>query len=301
MNDAVPVWVWLPGTVEPVQAATLQPEADGYRFSYLTRYAGGAKAPRPPQSVPLDPVALRFKTSGAATKLPGVIHDAKPAGYGQDRLNDRLNPRYQRDLTELELLEEGPADGVGAIEVCRHIDRKLAWRASPIAGLDEELERLEDGAPASRAMRRANGDVGTSAGGERPKATFVDQGRQWIVKMQDRGDRQGLPAMEFTTMTLASRAEITVPRIALRHVGPHQAFMVERFDRAGDPARPQRQLFASAHTVLQLPASAVRGDARRSYLFLADRMRVWCRGADQRTGLKAMWTRWSTMCAMPSV
>src|SRR3989344_4971090 len=79
----------------------------------------------------------------------------------------------------------------------------------------EELAGLEDDAPASRAMRRANQDEGTSAGGERPKATFSFMDKMWLVKMQDRGDRQGMPAMEFTTMRLAALAEITARRMVV--------------------------------------------------------------------------------------
>ena len=279
MSEPTPVWVWPPSQAEPVHAASLAPDGDLYRFTYQPGYMGGPKDARS-GGVPLDPVQLRLKKGGGHVTqgLPGVIADAKPAGYGQDRLNARLSAQYQRDLTDMELLEEGPADGVGAIEVCHDIERKLAWHAAPISQLQDELGKLEDDAPASRAMRRANGDIGTSAGGERPKSTFVDQGRLWLVKMQDRGDRQGMPAMEFLTMTLASQAQVRTPTVQLRTVGPHQAFMVARFDRTGDPRKPLRHLFASAQTVLQLPLASVRGDPRRSYLQLADRMRVWCKG-----------------------
>lgn len=64
---AVPVWVWLPGSAEPVLAG----------------------------------------------ELAGVIRDAKPAGYGADRLDAQAG----RALTALELLERGVPDGVGAVEV----------------------------------------------------------------------------------------------------------------------------------------------------------------------------------------
>jgi len=291
--ESTPVWVWLPQAVEPVQAATLSQQGGRYRFEYLRSYLSGSAIPADRPA--LDPVQLRLKQATVATaELPGVIFDARPAGYGQDRLNAQLHARYQRELTDLELLEMGPADGVGAIEVCNDIDRKLRWTAPAIDQLEYELARLEEGAPGSRAMRRANGDAGTSAGGERPKATFADQGRLWLVKMQDRGDRQGMPAMEYTTMALAAQAGIHAAAVRLRTVGPHQALMVQRFDRAGDPAHPQRSLFASAHTVLQLPAAAVRGHALRSYLVLADRMRIWGRSADPSRlarQLQELWQR----------
>lgn len=127
-------------------------------------------------------------------------------------------------------------------------------------------------------IRRVNGDAGTSAGGERPKATFEHEGKLWLVKMQDRGDLPCMPAREFVAMSLAGSVGLTVSQIALRTHAAHQVFMIERFDRDGDPACPQRRLFASAHAVLQLAPSAVRGDPRRSYLHLADAMRRWGAG-----------------------
>ena len=287
MSDAVPVWVWPPGATEPVQAADLEPQGEErFRFAYRASYTD---APRP---VPLDPVSLRLKKGQVFGRLPGVIMDAKPAGYGQDRLNAALNGKYKRDLTDLELMEEGPGDTVGAIETCFNIDKKIRWKANPIEALCIEVQKLEAGAPPSRAMRRANGDVGTSAGGERPKATFESDGRLWLVKMQDRGDRQGMPAMEYVAMALASTAGITVPPLQLKSIGTHQAFMIERFDREGSPASPRRHLFASAHTVLQLPFGTTRDDDRRSYLVLADRMRVWCRGSVHlEMQLQQLWKR----------
>jgi len=287
MNNAVPVWVWLPGATAPIEAAELVAQGDErYRFAYQPGYIGWQ------EPLALDPIHLRLKKAPVVGRLPGVIMDAKPAGYGQDRLNAILNSKYNRDLTDLELMEEGPGDTVGAVEACEGIDRKMRWKANPIEALRHEIEKLETDAPASRAMRRANGDAGTSAGGERPKATMQNDGRLWLVKMQDRGDRQGLPAMEHVTMSLASKAGICVPPVQLISVGPHQAFMIERFDRQGNPDAPQRHLFASAHTVLQLQPEATRGDERRSYLFLADRMRVWCRGAPHlEAQLRELWHR----------
>lgn len=285
MSDEVPVWVWLPGADTPVEAGGLRFQQGEYRFAYRHKYKGNPA---------LDPVQLRIKAGNAVSQtLPGVFQDAKPAGYGEDRLNAKWQAEYQRDLTDLELLELGPADSVGAIEVCEDIQRKLQWRPTPVEALGEELARLEDDAPASRAMRRANQDEGTSAGGERPKATFSFMDKMWLVKMQDRGDRQGMPAMEYTTMRLAALAEITAAPVELKSVGRHQALMVERFDRIGALDKPQRRLFASAHTVLQLPAAATRGDhPGRSYLALADRMRVWCRQSPTlEMDLQELWKR----------
>ena len=285
---AVPVWVWLPGGVEPVQAGELMGAGPGARFSYLPEYLGRTDA------VALDPVELRLtrKKSGtllaASDGLPGVIRDARPAGYGADRLDAQAG----RALTALELLERGVPDGVGAIEVCTDIETKLAWQPKALDQLQSLAQELDAAAPASRALRRLDEDLDTSAGGERPKTTLVHDGRLWLAKMQSRGDRPALPAREFVAMRLARMAGLSVAEVELHSFGAHQVLLVERFDRAGDPLQPQRRLYASAHTVLRLAPQVVRGDPQRSYLNLGDRLRVWARDHEDLPGqLQEVWRR----------
>lgn len=285
---AVPVWVWLPGRAEPEQAGELAGVGPGARFAYLPDYLGH------PDAVALDPVELRLTRKkrgmvlGASDGLPGVVRDAKPAGYGADRLEAQAG----RTLTALELLERGVPDGVGAIEVCTDIEAKLAWRPKALDQLQTLAQELDAAAPASRALRRLDEDLDTSAGGERPKATLVHDGRLWLAKMQSRGDRPAMPAREFVAMRLARLAGLSVAEVELHTFGAHQVLLVERFDRAGDPRRPQRRLFASAHTVLRLAPQAVRGDPQRSYLHLGDRLRIWARDCEDLAGqLREVWRR----------
>lgn len=266
-----PVWVWLPGQADPVLAGEMQTHG-GARFAYSTDYlARGAAA------VALDPVELRLKRSArgipvtGADGLPGVIRDAKPAGYGADR----LQAVHGGELTALQLLELGVPDSAGAIEVCHDIEKKLAWKPKELEALKTLAEELDAASPASRALRRLTDDLDTSAGGERPKATLVHEGKLWLAKLQDRGDKPAMPAREFVTMTLASQVGINTAAVKLYTFGSHQVLMVERFDRSGNPERPQRRLFASAATLLRLPVAAVRGDPLRSYLVLQERLRIW--------------------------
>jgi serine/threonine-protein kinase HipA len=283
-----PVWTWLPGSSEPVLAAHIDVEAGGGRFVHEADYKKrqGARA--------LDPMHLRLGRGAAAIKvqgehaLPGVIQDAMPDGYGRDR----LQARQARELGPLELLALGPPDGVGAIEVCPDIETKLSWRPHTLHELIEQVQLLDEDAPSSRAIRRMNDDGGTSAGGERPKATIEDAGSLWLAKLQDRGDAPHLPAREFVVMQMAAELGIGVPPIRFVRHGNHEVFLIERFDRAGNPRRPQRHLYASARTVLDLDAGALPGDTRRSYLVLADRMRRWITDEQHcRQDLTELWRR----------
>lgn len=284
----VPAWIWLPGSTTPTLAAHLEVVSDISRWVYTPEYLARA------DKLAADPVTLRLsrKARGSVVPfsdgLPGVARDACPAGYGADRLVARAG----KMLTPLELLEAGPSDAVGALEICAHIERKMAWQANSFDALRGIIESMDALAPASRAIRQLQDDAATSAGGERPKATVSYQGGLWLAKMQDRADVPAMPAREYTAMRLAQDAGLNVPAIGLHTIGPHQVFMIERFDRAGAPARPQRRLYASAHTVLQLEPSAVPGDPRRSYLVLADRMQVWCGGKpDMARDLAELWQR----------
>lgn len=285
---STPVWTWLPGSTDPVLAGHVSLDAAGGKFSYepFYRQLTGAR--------PLDPMVLRFSSSPSPMRipgipgLPGVMLDAMPDGYGEER----LKAKHGRELSPLELLELGAGDAAGAIAVCEDIEAKMAWQPHRLADLTAQLELLDDEAPSSRAIRRMDEDEGTSAGGERPKVTIEADGRLWLAKLQARGDAPHLPAREFTVMTMAGEVGIDVPPIRLHHHGRHEVFLIERFDRAGSPKQPERHLFASAHTVLGLKNGALPGDPARSYLVLADRMRRWIR--DERglqDDLGQLWRR----------
>lgn len=285
---SIPAWVWLPGADEPMLAAHLAVSEGSGRWIYTPDYLALA------ERIAVDPVSLRLirRERGIAIPfkdgLPGVVRDACPAGYGADRLTARSG----KSLSPLELLEIGPPDSVGALEVCDDIVRKLSWQPHGFAELSCIIEKIEEDAPASRAIRRLNDDASTSAGGERPKVTVAHKDKLWLVKMQDRTDLPAIPAREFITMTLAREVGLNVPELDLQTIGHHQVFMIERFDRRGKPERPQRSLFASAHTVFGLEPEAVLGDPRRSYLHLADQMRIWCaHSPDIALDLQELWKR----------
>ncbi|RZL04156.1 MAG: type II toxin-antitoxin system HipA family toxin [Rubrivivax sp.] len=285
---SVPVWVWLPGADEPTLAAHLARSSGPGRWAYTSDYLALA------EKVAVDPISLRLvrRARGVVIPfsdgLPGVARDACPAGFGADR----MTARSVKSLSPVELLEIGPPDSVGALEVCVDIDKKLSWRPRAFADLVSIIKELREDEPSSRSIGALNANVSTSLGGERPKITVVHKDKLWLAKMQDRADLPAMPAREFVTMTLAREMGLNVPDLDLKTIGQHQVFMIARFDRGGVPERSQRGLFASAHTVFDLEPSAVLGDPRRSYLNLADRMRIWCaNGPGLESDLQELWKR----------
>lgn len=290
-----PIWVWLPNQTTPTLAGEVSHDGTYFSVAYTKDFAHAGVA--------IDPIALRLGVRAfKSMQLAGVIEDAKPSGYGQDQLNAKHAAHYGRDLTALELLEEGAGDAVGAIAVCEDIAAKQNWIAPTLGDLVKALQSLEDRAPASRAIRMVNQDVATSAGGERPKITISDQGCLWLAKMQDRGDRAGMPALEHTAMMLASQVGIHTPDVRLVTVQSNQVFLVRRFDRAGSVTSPTRTLFASAHSVLRLAPAAVRGDPRRSYLDFASEMKRWGNvGRGNQQSLDQLWRRIAVNALMGNI
>lgn len=284
-----PVWVWLPGMDGPTHAGQFRLKDGHGHVSYAADYM------QQETGVVLDPVHLPFdrRIKGISVQVnngfPGVFVDAAPAGYGADRLDQAA----KRTLSMLERLQMGLADGAGAVEVCVDINRKLdAWVPPSLATLLELVKELEETAPSSRAIRKLLEDAAsTSAGGERPKVTVQDGKRLWLAKMQDRGDVPHLPAKEFVVMSLAGAAGLTVPSIQLLGDEKHKVYLIERFDRGGDPFKPTRALYASAHSVLGLDGSGDHDNPRRSYLVLADEIRRWHSGPEATQDCQELWRR----------
>lgn len=104
---------------------------------------------------------------------------------------------------------------------------------------------------------------GTSLGGARPKANFIDDHhRLWIAKFPAKDDRYNVGGWEYLTQLLAKKAGITVPEVRLEKLGgEYGTFCSARFDRTPDG----RRMYASAMTLLERQD----GELGASYLDLA--------------------------------
>lgn len=265
-----PVWIWPPDQTEAQLAATLTVDGSTGVWQFDQAFVEAGVPSPDPLKLPLarGTKSIRFAGNDG---LPGVVRDAMPQGYGADRIIAQAG----RNVSPIELLEMGLPDSTGALEVCSNLEQKLRWQPGRSEDLEALASQLEAEEPPSRAIRRLNGDVGTSQGGEKPKTTVVHRGELWLAKMRDRGGLSALPTREFVTMTLAAQVGIRTPRIELRQAGAHQIFLIQRFDRHGDPLKPCRRMVVSGHTALDLGQAAVRGEPTRSYLVLADKLRRW--------------------------
>ncbi|MCL2092538.1 MAG: HipA domain-containing protein [Micrococcales bacterium] len=132
-----------------------------------------------------------------------------------------------------------------------------------------DLPRLVDAAARQQAEVPTDADLrllvaaGTSMGGARPKVgTRLDDGTLALVKLPERDDRWDVEAWEATTLDLARRSGLRVPRFTHRRLTVDtSALVVERFDRDGQV----RVGFMSAATLLAVvPGEVV------SYVELAE-------------------------------
>lgn len=105
---------------------------------------------------------------------------------------------------------------------------------------------------------------GTSLGGARPKANFVDEEKHlWIAKFPAHDDRHDWGGWEYLVNRLAKKAGIEVPEARLEHLSErYGTFCSARFDRV--PAG--RRMYSSAMTLLERQD----GESGGSYLDLAE-------------------------------
>ena len=102
---------------------------------------------------------------------------------------------------------------------------------------------------------------GSSLGGARPKASFVDGDDLWIAKFPSGEDRHDVGAWEYVLALLAEGTGIEVPETKLMPLGAaHRTFCAKRFDRRG----AERRLYASAMTL-----AGRRDNENASYLDIA--------------------------------
>ncbi len=284
-----PVWIWLPGSSEPVLAGTFSWEPRLGRFSYDKDFrALEGRLPLDPLRLPLTR-STKSATEAANNGVFGVLRDASPEGFGLALLERKAG----RTLDEIDRLELAPGDSVGAIEVGDDISNKIEWSPPPMRQLIDALDNLPDTRGDGAAVREVSGLPGTSMGGERPKLTVIHEGHWWLAKLQDRGDLPHYPAREYVAMRLAARCGIEAASVEFRRAGEREFIAVKRFDRSWSGAGMSRHAFASAHTVLHLGRGEVRGDRVRSYPGFAHELRRWCGapGVDVVAMQRELWRR----------
>lgn len=263
------VWVWLPGTVEPVVAGRLYDAGESprrYFFTYGRSYLAN------PVAIPLSPFELPLQRGAQEPKgmnvLPACLRDGAPDAWGRRVMETQYSGT---GLNELDYFLLSRSDRIGALDFqpssSQYMPRESGRaQMEQLLAAAELIERRQLLPPElERALFR-----GTSVGGARPKA-LVEQGdKQFVAKFSLSSDTYDIVKAEFVAMKLAEKCGLSVAPVALERSMGKDILLVERFDRAVSEDGCLRRHMISALSMLLLDAMEAR---YASYLELADLVR----------------------------
>lgn len=222
---------------------------------------------RHPRAFEIDPEARlnggpQYAAAGA-DQLFSVFQDSSPDRWGKllmdrrEAIEAREQGRRARNLRAWDYLV-GVDDGarMGALRLADAETGAFVASHPLAAPPTTALRELEAAAHKIERGRGAEVDKwvrqlvapGTTLGGARPKASFVDErGELWLAKFPSAEDRHDVGLWEFLAYELSAAAGIEMPEakiLALSSRG--HTYAVKRFDRAG----AHRWMYASAQTLL---------------------------------------------------
>jgi serine/threonine-protein kinase HipA len=222
---------------------------------------------RHPRAFEIDPEARlnagpQYAAAGA-DQLFGVFQDSSPDRWGKllmdrrEAIEAREQGRRARSLRAWDYLV-GVDDHarMGALRLAdgeTHAfvaDHPLsAPPTTALRELEAAAEKIERGrgAEIDKWVRQLVAP-GTTLGGARPKASFVDeQGDLWLAKFPSAEDRHDVGLWEFLAYELSTAAGIEMPEAkVLALSGRGSTYAVKRFDRASG----RRSMYASAQTLI---------------------------------------------------
>lgn len=215
---------------------------------------------------PIDPSLPLYEGEQYPPAMPGIFADAAPDRWGRTLLERReaqvarREERRPRNLDDWDfLLGVDDRTRMGALRLASAGGGGERFLADEPLSVPP-LARLRDLEHWAREVEAgAGGELsdeeqwlamlvapGSSLGGSRPKANYLDEGEFWIAKFPSREDRHDVGAWEHLVSLLAARAGVDVPETRLLRLGSsYRTFCVRRFDRRDG----RRRLYASAMTL----------------------------------------------------
>ena len=261
-NNEAFVWVWLPGSTEPVVAGRLERSGSQLIFNYGRSYLGrnDAISLYEPE-LPLQAGALPLP---AGLSMPSSLRDAAPDAWGRRviinrQLGRKGNEIDPADLDELTYLLESGSDRIGALDFQRSATKYVARQATTasLALLADAARHVEEGVPLPADL-----DValmhGSSIGGARPKAMIEEGDSKYIVKFSSQSDVYSVVKAEFIAMRLAALAGINAAPVRMEKAGTKEVLLIRRFDRDRAAGGWHRRAMVSALTLQGLDEMMAR-------------------------------------------
>lgn len=289
-NTEAYVWIWLPGSTEPVVAGKLESDGDLVHFNYGKSYLERKNAiPIYEPELPLQAGVLPLLNG---LDIPNCIRDAAPDAWGRRVIiNKKLGYKGTHtdtdELSELTYLLESGSDRVGALDFqfspTEYIPRS-AMNAT-VEELLESAERVEKGVPLTPELDHALFH-GSSIGGARPKALIENQGKKYIAKFSSGTDLYSVVKAEYIAMRLADLSGLEVAPVKLVRASEKDVLLIERFDRIRMGKKWTRKCMVSALTLFGLHDMTAR---YASYEDLAEIIRH--RFTEPKKTLKELYSR----------
>lgn len=287
-SDHAFVWVWLPGSSDPVVAGRIRREGDTHVFTYGSSYL--KREDSIPIYLPELPLGSRTQRPDPGWEAHGCILDAAPDYWGRrvilakhfGHLND-ASDTDQLDLLTY-LLESG-SDRIGALDFQSSATEYSPRIRDHNASLDQLMEAADD-IDAGRPVPPALESIffhGTSIGGARPKASIDEGSRHFIAKFSRTNDDYPMVKGEGIAMHLAVSAGLSVASTRPTKVAGRDVLLVERFDRG--PGGTRKAMVSALTTLHRRPF----GDRRASYPDFADVIRA--RFTDPDATLRELFSR----------
>ena len=290
MKDIAEVRLW----GEQVGALLYNEESGLTTFEYAPSWRATG-VPVSPLNLPTRPGRFTFPGLPFETfrGLPGAFADTLPDDFGNAVIDAWLtrNGLDKADFNPLDRLLYTGTRGMGALEYHPVMPNRQSQAADDvhIDLLVELAQRVLDHRAGLEVSLEGNGDhgdamteifqVGTSAGGARPKAVIaVNEDRSRILSGQKDapegfqhyllkfdgvrerantsevfGDPQGYGRMEYAYYLMAKEAGINMMPSELLIEGNRAHFMTKRFDRDGNRKRHYQSLCAMDHADYKKP------------------------------------------------
>jgi serine/threonine-protein kinase HipA len=184
----------------------------------------------------------------------GAVDDARPDRWGAKVI--RFVDRPQR-VSLMEYLYYAGDDRFGALGVSTSSSVYSPRAVGPLPRLDqaqqlsEVVAKIEASEPLNALEAKIIAGGGTPLGGAKPKALIEIDGAQWVIKFFN-NEPVDSPLIENATMTLATRAGITVAETRVIRLVGFNAVAIRRFDR-----QPGRRIHSiSAGTAIRAATAA---------------------------------------------
>lgn len=273
--DQAYVWVWLPGSTDPVIAGLIKREADRYLFNYGRSYLEHKDAiplyrpELPLRAGQIDPIE--------PLKFANALRDGAPDAWGRRVIINRLMGIRGAeadgvDLGEISFLLKSGSDRIGALDFQSSATEYVPRHTANVS-LDE-LQRasdiVEEGVPLSDELAQAL-QHGTAIGGARPKALIDDEGRKFIAKFSSSNDTYSVVKGEYIAMRMAEMVGLNVAQVKLEKSMGKDVLLIERFDRIKSEGTWKRRMLVSALTLFGLDEIMA---AHASYADLAEIIRA---------------------------